>query len=67
MLHNVKKTLLKWWENAVTSQIKVYNKKYYLKTYRKEDLVLLLINVESIDVVVIKPNTVCVIYVNDTK
>ena len=23
--------------------------------------------VESIDVVVIKPNTVCVIYVNDTK
>ena len=66
-LHNVKETLLKWWENAVTSQIKVYNKKYYLKTYRKEDLVLLLINVESIDVVVIKPNTVCIIYVNDTK
>ncbi len=43
MLHNVKETLLKWWKNAVTSQVKVYNKKHYLKTYKKEDLVLLLI------------------------
>jgi len=43
MLHNIKETLLKWWKNAVTSQVKVYNKKHYLKTYKKEDLVLLLI------------------------
>ncbi len=43
MLYNVKEILLKWWENAVTSQIKVYNKKHYLKTYKKEDLMLLLI------------------------
>ncbi len=30
-------------KNTVASQIKVYNKKHYLKTYKKEDLVLLLI------------------------
>ncbi len=35
MLYNVKETLLKWWKNAVASQVKVYNKKHYLKTYNE--------------------------------
>ncbi len=40
-LHEACEKLLKQWESAVASQVKAYNQRHKLKTYNKDDLVLL--------------------------
>jgi len=40
-LHEARKKLSKQWESAVASQVKAYNQKHKLKTYNKDNLVLL--------------------------
>jgi len=40
-LHKAHEKLLKWWKSTVASQVKAYNQRHKLKTYNKNDLVLL--------------------------
>ena len=41
-LHEACEKLLKQWKSAVASQVKAYNQRHKLKTYNKNNLVLLL-------------------------
>jgi len=64
IIHN-KHWIRIWKQSALQKNVLLY--KFIEQSFCNKVLYYILCNVESIDVVVIKSNTVCVIYVNDTK
>ena len=42
-IHEIREVLMQQWENIVAAQVKYYDKKHKLQSYRVEDLVMLLI------------------------